>query len=248
MNILLSNDDGITSNGLISLAKKLSEKNNVLVVAPDGNRSAFSHSLTLSRKLQLNKAEIQNCTAYSLSGTPADCVKFAKLVFKDFNADIVVSGINRGHNLGSDILYSGTVSIACEAAYFGNVSFAFSAFSHGESDFSGYSDYAEKIIDALLPYSDTGDIWNINFPEVDACDVKGIRITKLGKHKYLDKYVKIDKNNYMLVGTPDEEYVNHEDSDIEWIKKNYITVTPILFDRSNHEKIKSLKGLCEKLL
>ncbi len=247
MNILISNDDGINSNGLLSLAKKLSESNRVMVVAPDGNRSAYSHSLTLSKTLELKKCHVENCEAYSLSGTPADCVKFAKLVFNDFKADIVVSGINKGHNLGSDILYSGTVSVACEAAFFGNISFAFSSFSHGESDFDGYSVYAEKIINLLLRYSVNGDIWNVNFPNVSADKINGIKFTKLGKHVYMDKYVKVEGERYMLVGSPDEEFVNDKDSDIEWIKKGYITVTPILFDKTNYSKIKELNERCIKL-
>ncbi len=247
MNILISNDDGIISNGLKSLAKRLSLNNNVMVVAPDGNRSAYSHSLTLSKTLVLKEHNEENYRAYSLSGTPADCVKFAKLVFKDFNADIVVSGINKGHNLGSDILYSGTVSVACEAAYFGNIAFAFSAFSHGESDFEGFSEYAEKIINVLLPHSKEGDIWNINFPECDAKEIKGIKFTRLGRHEYIDKYVKIDGENYMLVGSPDDEFINDENSDIEWVKKGFITITPILFDRTDFSKIEEVTKICIKL-
>ena len=101
MNVFISNDDGINSNGIKALAKILSKDNKVLVVAPDGNRSAASHSLTLNKSLKLNKViGYDGCEAYSLSGTPADCVKFAKLVFSEFKADIVVAGINKGHNIG----------------------------------------------------------------------------------------------------------------------------------------------------
>ena len=112
LKILISNDDGINSNGIRVLTKHLAKKHNVLVVAPSDNRSAFSHSLTLKNKLELNECfDIEGCKAYSLSGTPVDCVKFSELVFTDFKPDIVLSGINKGHNLGCDILYSGTVSM-----------------------------------------------------------------------------------------------------------------------------------------
>ena len=127
MKILISNDDGINSKGLIAIAEKLSKNNEVLVVAPDGNRSAISHSLTIGRPIKINKVYISdNFTSYAISGTPADCVKMANILMPDFKADIVVAGINKGHNIGSDILYSGTVAIACEASFFNNISFALS--------------------------------------------------------------------------------------------------------------------------
>ena len=153
-NILICNDDGIDSNGLIVLAERLAKKNNVLVLAPDGNRSACSHSLTIGKPLKLKKIDyIKGCEAYSISGTPVDCVKFAKLHFNDFKMNIVVSGINKAHNLGDDILYSGTVAIAYEAAYYNCISFAFSNFSYDDCDFTKKAEYCEKIIDFLLPYS-----------------------------------------------------------------------------------------------
>lgn len=248
MNILMSNDDGIYSQGLRVLAKKLSKNNNILIVAPDGNRSAYSHSLTISDALKLTEENIENCKAYSLSGTPADCIKFAKLVFSDFKADIVVSGINKGHNIGSDILYSGTVSIACEAAYFGDISFAFSSYSLDGGDYEGYSDYVVKIIDKLLPLSQKGDIWNINFPKVPAKNIKGIKFSSLGRHEYIDKYVKIDDDRYILVGSPCEKTVYDENSDIALIRDDYITITPILFDRTDFKKLSDVRLKCEKLL
>lgn len=249
MNILISNDDGVDSAGMTALAEKLSKLNNVLVVAPDGNRSASSHSLTLSGKVRLKKISKETrFDKYSLSGTPADCVKFAELVFNDFKTDIVVSGINKGHNIGSDILYSGTVSVACEASFFGHTSFAFSAFSYNESDLSGYSDYAAKIIDTLLPMSMQGDIWNVNFPDVSPSKIKGVKVTGLGKQIYSDRYVKVSDNEYILVGSPLHNIENDEDCDVEWIKKGYVTVTPVLFNKTNYERITEVKEKCEKLL
>lgn len=247
MRFLISNDDGIESNGIKAIAEKLSLDNEVMVVAPDGNRSASSHSISISKSVKLKEYfGIKNCKSYALSGTPVDCIKFAKLHFKNFNPDVVIAGINKGHNLGTDILYSGTVSIACESAFFGNVAFAFSAFSLGESDFSLYADYAVKIIEKLLPLSIPGDIWNVNFPDVDK-DIKGVRITKLGKQLYTDEYKKVSADEYVLVG----ELIEHDENDcycdIELIKQGYITVTPISFDRTDFDKINKVKNLCEKL-
>lgn len=239
MNILISNDDGIFSNGILKLAEKLSEKNNVLVVAPNDNRSACSHSLTIGKVIELEERKLSNrYKAFSITGTPCDCVKFAKLHFKDFKADIVVSGINKAHNLGSDILYSGTVAIACEAAFFENVAFAFSAFNYDDSDFEKYSEYAQFIIDTLIPVSNPGDIWNVNFPDKNLGEIKGIKITQLGKQIYSDRYEKVGENQYVLVGELLFHDENEIDCDIEWIKKGYITVTPLLFNKTNYKKLK----------
>ena len=113
MNIIICNDDGVNCKGLTALAERLSKKHNVLVVAPDGNRSASSHSLTISNSIKLNKIkEEKSLKIYSISGTPVDCVKFSKLFFKDFKADLVLSGINKGHNIGTDILYSGITAVS----------------------------------------------------------------------------------------------------------------------------------------
>ena len=244
MKILLCNDDGIYSSGIIKLAERLSCDNEVMVVAPNKNRSACSHSLSINKPIKITEIkEFEKFKAYSISGTPCDCVKIAKLKFSNFNADIVVSGINKEHNLGSDILYSGTVAIACEAAYFGNISFAFSAFNRDDNDFIVYSDYAVKIIDLLLPLSNRGDIWNINFPNVDVSKIKGLKITQLGKQIYSDRYEKVTENEYKLVGELVEHNENDSDCDIEWIKKGYITVTPILFNKTNYKKIKKIGNL-----
>lgn len=249
MRILISNDDGIGSNGLKVLAERLALSNEVLVVAPSENQSACSHSLSICKKIKLTEYfGIKRCRAYSITGTAADCVKFAKLVFKDFNADIVIAGINKGHNLGSDILYSGTVSIACEAAFFGNVSFAFSAFSHGDSNFELYADYAEKIIKKLLPISVSGDIWNVNFPNELITGVKGAKITPLGKQIYSDRYEIDDDGNYTLVGSLLDHDENDDDCDIETIKKGFISVTPLVFNKTNYKKIKEVNKRCMTLL
>ena len=248
MNIFVSNDDGIKSKGLVVLAEKLAIKgNNVLVVAPSENRSACSHSFTIGKGLKLLVEEVKGCSAYSITGTPADCVKFGKLVFKDFKADCVIAGINKGHNLGSDILYSGTVSIACEAAYFNNVAFAFSAFSLEDSNFELYSEYAIKIIDELLPCSEPGDIWNINFPDDNVVGIKGVKITSLGKQLYSDRYEINQEGEYFLTGELMDYKDNPIDCDVEWVKKGYITVTPILFNKTNYQKLNLVKEKCIKL-
>ena len=244
MKILICNDDGINSVGIKAISERLSRNHEVLVIAPNSNRSACSHSLTIFREIEMSKVENENYLAYSISGTPADCVKIAMLKFPDFKPDVVISGINDKHNLGSDTLYSGTVSIAVEASYFGNVSFAFSAFSLTEDKVKVYCDYVEKIVNHLLPLSVKGDVWNINFPEGEI--INGIKITSLGKQIYTDRYVNVN-DKIMLVGELVDHKENPTDCDIEWIKKGYITITPILFNKTDYKKIKKVKNKCKKL-
>ncbi|MBR5192698.1 MAG: 5'/3'-nucleotidase SurE [Clostridia bacterium] len=246
MNILLCNDDGIESLGLISLAKQLSKNNSLLVVAPKYNCSAMSHSLTIEKELILTKENIKGCKAYSITGTPVDCVKFAFLHFNTFNADIVVAGLNNAHNIGSDILYSGTVSICYEASFFNKISFAFSLYNRVVKDYDKYAVLAEKIINFLLPYSNNGDIWNINFPD-ENLEIKGAKITSLGKNLYSDRYEKIGENKYKLTGEVISHNENLEDCDIEWLKKGYITITPLVYDKTNFTKVEKVKNLCIKL-
>ncbi len=240
MRIILSNDDGIYSNGLIELAKRLYKKHELLIIAPEDNRSASSHSMTVGKPIELKEVQLfDECVAYSISGTPVDCVKMAKLLFKDFKSDLVIAGINKGHNLGSDVLYSGTLSIALEASFFGDVAFAFSSFNLGESDFKKFSCLAEEIVDKLYPISKKGDVFNINFPNCNFEEIKGIKMTQLGKQLYTDRYEKISQNTYKLVG----ELISHDencfDCDVEWVKKNYVTVTPIIFDKTDYLRLKT---------
>ena len=238
MNILLTNDDGINSQGLIKFAKKLSKGNNLLVIAPNSNRSACAHSLSVGKDIIIRKKTIiDGVKAFETSGTPVDCVKISKLMFGNFNTDIVVAGINKGHNLGSDILYSGTLSAACEGAFFNYVSFAFSAFELGESDFESLSCYAEKLIYKLYSISARGDVWNINFPPCKPNEFNGVKITKFGKQLYTDRYEKTGENTYRLVGELVEHNQNDSDCDVEWIKKGFITVTPVLYDKTDKARM-----------
>ena len=243
MKILICNDDGIESKGLKALAEKLSANNEVLVIAPDGNRSACSHTLTVRDTVKIDEYDkLERCKAYKISGFPADCVKIARHIFSDFVPDVVLSGINKGHNLGSDIHYSGTVAIAYEAAFFGLPSFAFSAFSHGESDFELLSDYAVKIISELMPLTQKNQIWNVNFPDAGV-KIKGIKFTSLGTKVYVDKYELNLNGRYALIGTVDEN-TEFCDCDVEWIKRGYITITPLKYDKSDYETLNKLGEKC----
>lgn len=250
MNVILCNDDGINCSGITQMAEVLVKNgHNVLIVAPDGNRSGASHSLTFFKNFSVKEIyNIHGCKAFAISGTPVDCVKFAKLNFPDFNADVVIAGINKGHNLGSDTLYSGTLAIACEASFFGNISFAFSAFNLEQTDFIEIAECALKIVNNLFKVSSPGDIWNINFPNCKVSDFKGIKLTKLGKQVYSDRYIDMGNGQYQLIGERLFHDQNDQDCDVVWVEKGYVSVTPILFNKTDFDKIKEVSEKCIKLL
>ena len=240
MNILVSNDDGINSKSLLSLLKVLSKKHNLLVIAPDGNRSMTAHSVTFNKKIKVEPCFLlDNVKAYKISGTPCDCVKIAKHAFNDFNIDLVVSGINLGHNLSSDILYSGTVSIALESVYFGIPAFSFSAFSHDDDyDFDNFAKICSEIIDKYYVKNYKG-IFNVNFPDKNA-HIKGQVITKLGTYVYDDECIKIGDNEFLIKGQETKKATLDKYTDYEYVKNGYITITPLLYDKTDYEKIKEL--------
>ena len=242
MKILICNDDGIESGGLKTLAEKLALNNDVLVIAPDGNRSVCSHSLTVKKSVKVTEySKIKGCRAYAISGYPADCVKVATHIFTDFVPDVVLSGINKGHNLGSDIMYSGTVAIAYEAAYFGFPAFAFSAFSHDEGDFAAFTKISVEILDKLLPFTKKGEIWNVNFPDFNI-DIKGIKFTSLGLKVYADEYLR-EKDGYVLYGIEDN-VTEFYDCDVCWNRLGFVTVTPLKYDKCDYEILKSIGEKC----
>lgn len=228
MKILICNDDGIESGGIKTLAKRLSAEHEVLVVAPNGNRSCCSHTLTLNAPITIEKIRGEDYRAYAVSGYPVDCVKVGFLFVKDFKPDVVVAGINKAHNLGTDVMYSGTVAIALEASYFGVPAFAFSSYSHEEICFTEYAGIAAKIIKKLLPYSLNARVWNVNFPK-ETVPVKGVRFCPLGKYVYKDRYEKTE-GGYILrssEATPDTE---DELSDVRLIEQGFVTITPLNAD------------------
>lgn len=241
--ILVSNDDGIYANGIRTLVEHLCRRYRVYVAAPDRERSATGHALTLHKPLRIDEVDIGLPVekAFSVTGTPSDCVKIALNALLDAGdkPDIVVSGINHGPNLGCDVLYSGTVSAALEGAIHGLPSIATSLvngyekmadFSYG-ADF--ITDFIPKVLETQLP---PRTILNINIPAVPMMDVPGIKLTELGTRMYTDTYEKrIDPRGqvyYWLAGEIVETGESPE-SDVEAIRNNLISVTPVHFDMTN---------------
>ncbi len=233
MRILISNDDGITAPGIQTLARAfIRAGHEVAVFAPDSQRSAASHSLTLGRALTAKAKPIEGAAlSYAVSGTPVDCVKLALHTLYT-QAEFVVSGINHGYNLGTDVLYSGTVGAAMEAALCGVPSMAVSLAPQREDTYGLAADLAVEL-HALLAQNPLpkGMVLNLNYPGVDRA--LGVRAVPLKATRYVDRYVEhVDERGerrYTLTGGMDENQEPGED-DFTYLRRGYATVTALTAD------------------
>jgi 5'-nucleotidase len=248
MNILITNDDGIDSQGIYSLVKKFTNKGNIVICAPDRQRSASSHSLTMHKPISMKKINLfgLECEAYSITGTPVDCVKLAYEKLFNGPIDLLISGINDGANLGTDVLYSGTVSAAIEGAVLGIPSIAVSLITkEGENDYANAANYANIISNKFLQHNFAlGTILNINVPSCDGSQINGIMATSLGTIRYANSFEerKDPRGNsyYWLAGsivTTD----NEETTDVFAVSNNYVSVTPMHFELTKFEYLDIIK-------
>ena len=251
MKILVSNDDGIAANGIRVLTAELSKKHNVYVVAPDRERSAAGHSLTLHTPLRVEELDSGLNGAQRVwvtTGTPGDCVKIAVSVLleEDEKPDYVISGINHGPNLGTDIFYSGTVSCAMEGAMLGIPSIAVSLASlksnHEDFDFAAkfVTSMVDKISEFQFPQK---SILNVNVPGLEPEDIAGVSITEMGAKLFTDTYEKrVDprgKVYYWLAGKLIDQPVDAP-TDIAAVRNNRISITPITYEMTKTESISEL--------
>lgn len=231
MNILISNDDGYYSEG-IAVLKRVAEKYaNVRVVAPDRERSAASNSLTLDRPLSIKEI---SPGVHSVTGTPTDCVYLALNIMEDFKPDFVFSGVNHGSNLGDDTLYSGTVAAAMEGYMLGIRSIAFSLSDKTDLDWQVTESFLEKFIPHVLSMSfSVPFLWNVNFPKAKPGEVKGFKVTKLGR-RHREKLVVPTENPYGMpmywIGALGPNPQEKDDTDFYWNREGYITLTPLNYD------------------
>ncbi len=249
MNILITNDDGITADGIIELAKEISTIANVYVVAPDSQRSATGHSITIHDPIMVKNVYIaDNIEAYSISGTPADCVKVGiEGIFKDTNIDLVLSGINNGPNLGTDVIYSGTVSAAIEGFVLNKpaIAVSYNAFNIKREVYKEAAKHVKSIINNLKDKLDLLNdcILNVNIPNTE---VKGSKITKLGERKYdnvMEERVSPFGQKYYWIGGTIKELDQDKDSDIVCVNEGYISITPVNIEMTNLEKFNILKNI-----
>jgi len=245
MKILVCNDDGIFADGIYHLAASLSRLGEVFVVAPDSEKSATGHAITLHHPLRVKRIKLPglDIRAFSVNGTPADCVKIGVEVLAEGNVDLVFSGINRGANLGTDVFYSGTVSAAIEGCILGYQSAAISNFDHTSTDYKLAAevayDIAVKMLENRLP---TGTLLNINVPNLENSKPKGTKVTKLGVRKYTGSFLEREDPRgipyYWLAGEVLDD--DEEDTDISAINQKFISVTPIHYDLTKHTLIEHI--------
>ncbi len=260
INILISNDDGIFALGVRTLANTLAVAGyQVTVVCPDRERSATGHGLTIHTPIRAQVVSSifdPRVTAWSCSGTPADCVKFALSAVVTSRPDFVVAGINHGANLGTDILYSGTVSAAMEGLIEGIPSIALSLASFSVEEFQVAADFAKNLLHYLLknPLPES-TLLNVNVPAVEADLIKGFKVTRQGLRRYIENFQKrLDprgKTYYWLAGEVVEDIPQapHKSlevqilTDVEAIRENYITVTPLQYDLTDFSIAQDLQQM-----
>ncbi|MCL5103547.1 MAG: 5'/3'-nucleotidase SurE [Armatimonadetes bacterium] len=248
MNILITNDDGIHADGLLALKSAFDEIGKVYVVAPDRPRSACGHSITLHKPLRADRVKLRDgSVAYSTNGTPSDCVSLALLGVVETPVDLVVSGINRGPNLGWDLTYSGTVSAAMEGAIMGVQSMAISVATHSsEVDYTTTAALAVQLGLILqshrLPES---TLLNVNVPNLPASEIKGIAVTKQGKRRYLGNLEKrsdpTGRDYYWLGGDQPVDSLD-EGTDVKAIADDWVSITPVHLDLTDYSAIADVRA------
>ncbi len=249
MRVLVTNDDGLGARGIYELAKALAKEHEVIVVAPREQKSASSHSVTLHTPIRIREESLEGirCRAYSVVGTPADCTQIGLNLCKG-NIDLVVSGINRGLNCGTDILYSGTVSAAIEGAIYGIPALAVSMevdWLKEDEDYSKAAEWTAQIIKEVYGKYLTGQrVLNLNFPNKEPKAIKGLKVCKLGKAMYDNNYEVTDENGekvYTLSGF--EKKIPEEDVDIYYLSQGYVTLTPLQFDFTHFRELQEVEDL-----
>ena len=257
LKLLISNDDGVFALGVRTLANTLAKAGHeVTVVCPDRERSATGHGLTLHRPIRAEQVEnifYPSVTAWSCSGTPADCVKFALSAVMATRPDLVLSGINHGPNLGTDVLYSGTVSAAMEGVLEGINSIAFSLANFTSHEFETAANFALKLVNQVSQQQPPQPmLLSVNIPAVPESEIAGVLVTRQGLRRYIENFQKRfdprGKSYYWLVGEiiEDIEQPDNPDlpphilTDVQAIGDRYITITPLQYNLTNPTIVKYL--------
>ena len=241
MNILITNDDGISSQGIHALKRILSKSHNVYLICPAKEKSATSQALTIFHRMHVEKLDV---TTYTVDGFPTDCVNIGLFgnIFPEI--DVVISGINRGVNMGHDVHYSGTVGAARHGAVHNKYSFAVSSGNREDGyDYEREASFIKDLIDQKISIFKKGIVYNINFPLEFSKNISDIKFAKLGKRTYSDKYeiahIKDNVYHYFLALT-ELGYINSPGSDFESFYKGYVTLTPITLYTTDGEEFEHL--------
>jgi 5'-nucleotidase len=241
--ILVTNDDGVTAPGIAALVEAVKDLGKVVVIAPDKAQSGMGHAITIGTPLRMVRVNYfgENIEAYSCNGTPVDCVKLAVDKILHRKPDICLSGVNHGANHSINVIYSGTMSAALEAAIESIPSVGFSLLDYSlDADFSGAKKYARLIVQEILNNKRVNKhlCLNVNFPAVNVSELKGLKICRQAYAKYEEDFdERIDPNGkkyYWLTG----EFVNFdkgEDTDVWALNHSYASVVPVQFDLTDYK-------------
>jgi 5'-nucleotidase len=244
MHILCTNDDGVLATGLRVMASAARPLGSVTIVAPDREQSATSHSLTLHHPLRSRRG---TDGSLMVDGTPTDCVILAVNALLEERPTFCFSGVNHGPNMGEDVLYSGTVAAAMEATVLGIPSVALSYAGPDFESIEGWEAALSRLLEQLTRRGSFPEstLLNVNLPPMDPADVKGIRVTSLGKRRYSDSLTRaLDPSGkeYFWIGGGLLSWAGGEDSDFRAIEEGYISVTPLHLDLTNYELMEEVRG------
>lgn len=241
---LLTNDDGVHARGLSVLEEAATPLGETVVVAPDRQQSASSHSLTMHRPLRATRVAGDR---FVVDGTPTDCVLLAVNQLLDRPPDFVLSGINHGPNMGEDVLYSGTVAAAMEGTILGIPSIAISFVGDREERLRDYAPRVRALLASLLTRDDFPEetFFNVNLPPQHPDDVRGVRVTALGRRVYSDSLTRNQDphgQEYFWIGGGQSHWTGREDSDFRAVQAGYVSVTPLHLDLTNFELIERVRS------
>ena len=248
MKVFLTNDDGIHAPGLQALCRQFGRNHSVSVVAPDRERSAVAHGITLHTPLRAVRLTLNGGgEGYGIDGKPADCIKLGLTSLLKERPDVVVSGINPGANVGISINYSGTVAAAREAALFGLPALAVSINGYDIEDYGDAAAYAEKlarrIVEAPLPF---GTILNVNLPNIPMAKTRGVRITRQGidrlSREYYEKRLDPRNRAYHWLGSDNRIFGEDLSVDGDALCHDYVSITPLQCDITDYGAIERLKA------
>lgn len=246
--ILITNDDGFTAKGLNELIEAAKPFGELLIVAPNQPQSGMGHAITVNDPIRFHKTDYyKEIAGYQCSGTPVDCIKAGMYLLKDRKPDLILSGINHGSNVSTNVLYSGTMSAAVEGALEGIPSIGFSLTNYAaDADFSASKTIVKEIVaKALENKMEKGICLNVNIPDVPLSAIKGIKTCPQGKAFWDDTFDErvdpLGKKYYWLTGS----FVAHEkteDTDVNHLKNNYVTIVPTQFDMTAYKSIKDIQN------
>ncbi|NMA69529.1 MAG: 5'/3'-nucleotidase SurE [Desulfitobacterium sp.] len=252
MRILLTNDDGYFAKGIQTMYQVLKEEEEyeLYIVAPDTQRSATGHSITLFEPLFLTEHPLEKGTGYAISGKPADCVKIAIQGDIIPKPDLVISGINNGPNLGTDVFYSGTVSAAMEGVLLGIPALAISLAGFSANDYRPAARFLAKFLsEQREKILQQGGLININIPAIPEEDWKGVKITKLGKAVYENVFelrkAPFGREYYWQAGNVAPE--TDQETDLFAVQEGYVSITPMHSDLTDYAKLKEFQSIFKDL-